>query len=440
MKRLWEPHAYSEGPRADCAWGLDTDWPGVDGDFDTDIAVVGGGYTGLSAALHLARAGEAVTVLEAQAPGWGASGRNGGFCCLGGARVSDAALVRRHGAGADDAWFAAEVEAIDLVAGLIREFGIEAARHSDGELVLAHRPRVFNTFKDERERLARRGVGADVLPPDELTARGLAAAGTHGGLHVHKGFALDPGAYVRGLARAATVAGADIRAQAPVVSFGHDRDRIRLVTPTGSLRAKRVLVASGGYSSEDLPPWLGGRLLPVQSSVIVTRPLTEAEQAAQGWTSDLMAYDSRVLLHYFRLMPDRRFLFGMRGGNRATPRTEARIARKIREDFAAMFPAWAGVEIDHEWSGLVTLTARGTPFVGQVPGLAGVWAALGYHGNGVAMGTYAGALAADLIRGKQPLLPFPDAIKAPLARFPLAPLRRRVFAAAGPVLGLVDRL
>lgn len=440
MKRLWEARAYADEPRAGCAWRLDTDWPGVDGDFDTDIAVIGGGYTGLSAALHLAEAGAAVTVLEAHAPGWGASGRNGGFCCLGGGMASDKALVRRHGPGADDAWFSAEAEAIDLVAGLLDTQGIEAATHSDGELVLVHRKRFLPVFEAQCETYRRRGVEADLLSPGDLAARGLGAAGMYGGLHVRKGFALDPGAYAAGLARAAARAGADIRAHAPVTAMRVDGGGYRLTTPGGTITARRILLATGGYSSEDLPGWLAGRLLPVQSSVIVTRPLSDSELAAQGWTSDLMAYDSRVNLHYFRLMPDGRFLFGMRGGYRATPAAEARVSRRIRADFARMFPAWRDVGIEHEWSGLVTLSARGSPFVGEIPGMENAWAALAYHGNGVAMGTYAGALAANLIRGERPTLPFPDAMRAPLARFPLAPLRRPVFAAALSALSLLDRI
>ncbi len=440
MKRLWEPRAYSDAPRANCAWRLETDWPGLDGDRDTDIAVIGGGYTGLSAALHLAEAGKQVTVLEANAPGWGASGRNGGFCCLGGGMVPDALLVRRHGAGADDAWFAAEVAAVDLVADLIDRHRIDVGRHSDGELVLAHRAKLLALFETERETLARRGVAAEILSPVALKARGLNVAGIHGGLHIRKGFALDPGRYVAGLARAAAAAGADIRGHAPVIALAPEPGGHRLSTPTGSVRARRLLIATGGYSAEDLPPWLAGRLLPVQSSVIVTRPLSAEEQVAQGWTSDLMAYDSRTLLHYFRLMPDGRFLFGMRGGTRATLGAEAKVARRIRREFAALFPAWAGVEIAHEWSGLVTLTARGTPFVGAVPGLDRVWTALAYHGNGVAMGTYAGALAADLIRGRRPDRPFPEALKAPLGRFPLAPFRRALFGAVQPVLAALDRI
>jgi len=139
-------------------------------------------------------------------------------------------------------------------------------------------------------------------------------------------------------------------------------------------------------------------------------------------------------------LPDGRFLFGMRGGYRATPAAEARIARKIRADFAAMFPAWAGVEIAHEWSGLVNLSRGLTPYLGPVPGMDNTWISMAYHGNGVAMASYSGALVASLIRGETPALPYPTVMKAPLGRFPLGRHRRALFLAATPLLWLRDRL
>lgn len=440
MKRLWEPFAYSDGPRADCAWSLDHEWPGLEGDAETDVAVIGGGYTGLSAALHLAQAGEQVTVLEAKVPGWGASGRNGGFCCLGGAMADHATLTRRFGADQSGLWIEAEKQAIHLVDRLLDHHGIDAATHSSGELMLAHSPRAWRGFEPARALYARHGIDAELLPPATLPERGLNASGAHGGLHVKIGFALDPGAYVIGLARAAQSAGADIRAGAEVQTLARDGDGYRLSTPKGTVRARRLLVATNGYSAEDLPHWLAGRFMPLQSSVMVTRALTEAERAAQGWTSDLMAYDSRRLLHYFRLMPDGRFLFGMRGGLKAHPAREARIRARVRSDFNAMFPAWAGVETARYWSGLVNLSRDQTPYLGPVPGMDNAWIAMAYHGNGVAMASYAGALMADLIRGETPALPFPTVMQAPLARFPLGQRRRVLLAAMTPVLALGDRL
>jgi glycine/D-amino acid oxidase-like deaminating enzyme len=180
--------------------------------------------------------------------------------------------------------------------------------------------------------------------------------------------------------------------------------------------------------------------MPAQSSVMVTRVLTAEERAAQGWTSDLMAYDSRHLLHYVRLMPDGRFLFGMRGGLDARPGTEARIKRLIRRDFEAMFPAWKAVETPHFWSGLVNFSTSFTPYVGPVPEMKNAWVAMGYHGNGVAMASYSGALMADLIRGKRPALPYPAAMQRPLGRFPLGRARRLLLRARLPVMALQDML
>lgn len=439
MTRPWEDFAYSDAPRADCAWRLDQDWPALEGDAQTDVAIIGGGYAGLSAALHLAQSGVQATVLEAHVPGWGASGRNGGFCCLGGAMADFDTLARRFGPDQASLWIEAEIQAIGLVEELIAAHGIDVGRHSHGELVLAHTPRVARRFAADKAHYEAHGIAAEVLSTAALAERGLTAAGSHGGLHVNIGFGLDPGAYAAGLARAAQGAGADIRAQSEVTGITAEGTGYRLTTARGTLRARRLLIATNGYSSDHLPPWLAGRFMPVQSSVMVTRPITPDEQAAQGWTADIMAYDSRNLLHYFRLMPDGRFLFGMRGGMKAHPSREAKIAARLRTDFAAMFPAWAGVETAHYWSGLVNLARGGTPYVGPIPGMTNAWTAMAWHGNGVAMASYGGALVADLIAGRTPDRPFPDVMQAPLARFPLGRHRRWLLIAATPLMGLADR-
>jgi glycine/D-amino acid oxidase-like deaminating enzyme len=199
-----------------------------------------------------------------------------------------------------------------------------------------------------------------------------------------------------------------------------------------------VIIATNGYSSEDVPGWLRGRYMPVQSSIIVTRPITASEQARQGWTSAQMCYDTRILLHYFRLMPDGRFLFGMRGGRRATDRSQHNISRKIRTNFHRMFPEWRDIEITHEWSGLVCLMRSFTPFAGAVPEMPGVFAAMGYHGNGVAMGSYLGARLADTVLGRPWQGPMPAFLGHAPQRFPLGPFRRALLAPAYAGAALFD--
>lgn len=170
------------------------------------------------------------------------------------------------------------------------------------------------------------------------------------------------------------------------------------------------------------------RFLPVQSSVIVTRPITDQEQTAQGWTSAQMAYDSRFLLHYFRMMPNNRFLFGMRGGLHYTKRSNERIRQKIRHDFVGLFPAWRDVTIDYEWSGLVALNRSETPYIGEIPGYAGGYAGFGYHGNGVAMASYSGALFSDMVLDRIGTRPYPKAFQHIPTQFPLGRFRRYMLA------------
>lgn len=442
MKRLFDAYAYGAGPRAACWWDDTHDIaarPVFSRSARTDVAIIGAGFTGLSAALHLARAGVSVTVLDEKRIGWGASGRNGGFCCLGGSMAGDAALDHRFGEAERVAYRRSELEAIRLVERTIADHGIDADRHSVGETELAHRPKDVQGLIDHAATITHNyGVEHRLHQADELAALGLAGP-FHGGLTIEAGFALNPRKYASGLAEIAQSHGAQIFENSGVTKIAAQPSGWTLQINGHNLEADQVILATNGYSADDLPTWLAGRYLPSQSNVIVTRPLTEEELGAAGWTTDQMAYDTRNLLHYFRLMPDRRFLFGMRGGVFTGAAAEARAARKIRADFDAMFPAWRTVEATHGWSGMVCLARDMMPFVGAVPDHSGLWAGMCYHGNGVAMGSYSGALLAQLVQGKTPDMPYPAALQKPLRRFELGRWRRAVIPMAYAAYMLADR-
>ncbi len=422
MRRLYEAAAYA--PTVGSFWeetACATPWPALDRDLDVDVAIIGGGFTGLNAALVLAGAGQRVAVLEAERAGWGASGRNGGFCCLGGGKAPDGLLKRRFGAAALTGWHATQAAAVAHVRAVLDRHGIDADTHSEGETLLAHTPRAWAALQRE----AANDPSLRLTPRTALRQEGLGGP-WHGALTSPTGFALNPMRYLDGLAQAVRKAGAALYAQARVQTLTPGAVW-HLHTATHEIRARQVVLATNGYSSEDLPAWLAARTMPVASRILVTRPLSPEEQDAAGWWSSQMAYDSRTLLHYFRLMPDRRFLFGMRGGLFATPRAEARLSARIRADFARLFPAWQGVEITHEWSGLVCLMRALVPFAGPVPGHPGLFAAMGYHGNGVAMGSLTGALLARAMLGEDAI---PAVMRPTPRRFPLGRHRRLLLAPA----------
>lgn len=426
MTRICGPFAYSDGPVEACFWNETPSAgprPALSGDVFADVAVIGGGYTGLSAALHLAEAGRSVLLLEENQPGWGASGRNGGFCCRGGSKMSSAKMQRRFGKPGYRDYQLTERDAVDLVADLISRHQIKADTHSHGETCLAHRPKDFRALEAEAKEFKQVfGLDADIFGPEELAKRGMKGP-FHGGMTTPIGFGLNPKKYALQLADTAEAAGVRIFGDTAVTRIEGEDQAFRLHTPHGVVNAGKVIVATNGYSSETIPNWMRGRYFPAQSSVIVTRPLSDSELASQGWTSDQIAYDSRNLLHYFRLMPDRRFLFGMRGGLATSRRVHNKIKGTIRNDFEKMFPNWAHVETPWYWSGFVCYAPDMTPFAGEVPGSAGVYASYAYHGNGVAMGSYCGALLAEQITGKSTLR-LPKVISTPPPRPPGGRYRR----------------
>jgi len=438
MKRIYEEAAYRT-PQS--CWWRDTappaDHPQLEGDYRTEIAIIGGGFTGLNAAFALANAGAETTVIDAEQPGWGASGRNGGFCCLGGGKIGEAALRATYGTEAAAEYRAAERAAVEHVGDLLKTRKIDADTHSDGETLLAHTPRHWDAIlKDLEAGPGPHGVAPQVTRAEELTQMGMSGP-FFGAVTTPIGFALNPRMYLDGLLAEVCKTGAAVHADSAVRAVDRDGAGWAVTTDAGKVRAGAVLIATNGYSSEHVPSWMAARYMPTQSTVLVTRPITAEEQRAQGWTSLQMCYDSRNLVHYFRLMPDGRMLFGMRGGIFSSPRAEARSRAAVRQHFRAMFPTWAQVEIEHEWSGMVCLSPKRLPYAGPIPGQPGLFAAYAYHGNGVSMGSYLGRLIGNLIAGGDAQA-IPEAIRADPQRFPFGRFRRILMPPLYASLKLAD--
>lgn len=393
----------------------------------TDVAIVGGGVTGLNAALQLSQAhGRQATVLDMGDIGFGASGRNGGFVCTPATLAGWTELARRFGVDETRTFYRAQCAAISHVDDLIDRYQMRDVRQGGrGELALAHSRAAFEALRNEAEQTRTiLGEGPDLIPADALAEFGAAGPQFYGGaLHAH-GFAIHPMNYVKQLADAAVARGAMVHGQTEVLALEPAAlRRYRLITPTGTIEADDVIFAMNGYTDETLFPWLRGRLMPALSNVLVTAPIPNGLWREQGFTTDIMAFDTRTLLHYFRRLPDGRMLIGGRGGVRATRDAIAKFQHRLRADFDAMFPRFAGVPTETRWSGFVALSRKGLPFIGAVPGCPGAWAAMAYHGNGVATGSWAGARIADLVAGARPESVLPAILRQRMPRFPLPGLR-----------------
>lgn len=423
--KLYPDHAYDPAP-APSYWQA-TEPAAVPGlalveDITVDTAVIGGGYTGLNAALRLAQRGDDVAVFDAGHPGWGASGRNGGFVCVGGAALGYGDLIARYGREETQAFVDRQRASIDHVASLLETHNIDADRHSDGEWALAHSPQAFEGAREEAETERALGMTVNAYSQDELNERGMGGPTFHGGHQLAHGFAIHPLKYATGLAKAAEAAGARIFSRSKVTGVAADNG-YRLTVNGRTVRARRLVLAANGYAQEGLIPWLNGRFLPVVSSIMVTREISDEEQKAQGWWSDQAAYDSRALVHYFRMLPEGRMMFGVRGGTSLSTRGDHYLKTMIRREFDAVFPDWRHIGATHRWTGLLSLARDRSLYTGPIPDMPNAWTSFAYHGNGVAMGSYCGRLLADMALGDLTPGALPLPMRATARKFPAAALR-----------------
>jgi glycine/D-amino acid oxidase-like deaminating enzyme len=412
------------------------------GDRSAEVAVIGGGLTGLAAALRLSGAyGIETVVLEANRVGWGASGRNGGIVSIALGKTALADRIRDWGLEAARRSIQVGLDALETVRTLIGEEAIACEPGADGYVHVAHGPAAVADLRERvsvyRERLGYDGI--EFLDRARLAAEGyLRGPEACGAIRFRDGFALHPMRYVRGLAAGARRRGTVVHEDSPVVRWERDGGWHLLRTPGGVLRARKVVLATNGYTPERLHPFFRGRTLPATSNIIVTRPLDDAEWREVGMLTTQGYSDTRKLLFYWRRLPDGRMLFGGRAGVVNSPAALERRRRWLAERMSAKWPALRGVESEYFWHGHVCLAYDLTPHVGIADGDPTVAYALAYMGSGVAMATYCGGLAAHLAAGKEVARDTPLTGRG-LPRFPLAFLRRTYLAGAYVVYGVKDR-
>ncbi len=396
-----------------------------------DVAVIGAGITGLCAALALARRGATVAVLEARTIGWGASSRNGGMV-LTGLKLGAATLIERYGRDLARQLFDASLASVDAVETLVNRERIECHFGRCGHLALASKPGHYRDFEKAARLLdAEFSHQVRLVPRCELAVE-IGSDIYHGGLLDALSGSINPAQYVAGLARAARRAGATLHESAPVQGLERQGPRWRLLTPGGAVEAKDVLAATSGYTG-DVTKALHRKIVPIGSYIVVTEPLSES--LARGVSPrGRMLYDSRHFLHYFRLTPDRRMLFG--GRARFVPETKAAVeesAGVLRDGMLKVYPQLRDVRVEYAWGGTLDFAFDTMPHAGQVDGYH---YALGYAGHGVALATLLGTRMGEAIAGGDARtdafarIPFPG---APLGLYwgrpwflPLAALKYKI--------------
>lgn len=380
-------------------------YPALEKDRTCDVVIIGGGFCGLSAALHLAQAGTDVVLLEQHRLGDGASGRNGGQMGTG-QRASVLETEAELGFERSKALFDMAEDAKANLLNVADKYGFETDFRA-GQLTPMHKKRYENEAREEVEawqtrygykavEWLERDAMASALGSQHYVGGGSRDMGTG---HIH------PMKYLIGLGASAKKAGATLCEQTRADDVSHQGGKIAVKTASGTVLADRCLLALNGYHN-DLDPTLSTTIMPIQSFIGATIPLGDNRPILSGGEA---VDDSRFVVRYFRKTVDNRLLFGGREAyGKSTP---GDIRRTINKQIAQIYPDLDGVELTHAWGGNVAITMPRTPFVRELK--PGLWAAGGFSGHGVMLSNYTGRMIAEHWLGKSDHIKLLQDLKIP---------------------------
>ena len=367
---------------------------------ETDVAIVGSGYTGLCAARVLKKNGASVTVLDRNTIGWGASSRNGGMATPG-LKQGIQKIYKMYGSELAHEFWNSSVDAIDLIDAIVNEHSIDCDWERNGHASLATKPSHAPRLKEYGSWLEKEfGHSQRYIPKNQIRDE-IGSDAYYGALTDDISGGLHPSKYVFGLATAVANLGVQLCENTEVTKIEkNDSNNFRLISSKGDIIAKKIIIATNGYTNR-LVPKLKPLIFPVGSYIVVTEPLTKELQNIIS-PKKRMYYDSKWFLNYFRLTPDGRMLWGGRN-DLSTDLDLDESAIRLSKELYTIFPDLAGIPITNTWTGKLGITFDLMPHIGQTNG---IYYAFGYGGHGLSIATYLGTEIGLLLSGKKDRSPF----------------------------------